>query len=89
MNILKKYPNSIFLKGLPEDSEFFPLRQRIIELFRFLNGLEAPHFEQELEQRPHAREGHGTKKHAKTQRREWHTWKRHQALALSGEVDAG
>lgn len=55
MDIFEKYPNSIFLKGLPEDSDFFPLRERIGELFRFLDGLEDPHFEQGLDQDPHAR----------------------------------
>jgi len=55
MDIFEKYPNSIFLKRLPEDSDFFPLRGRIGELFRFLDGLEDPHFEQGLDQDPHAR----------------------------------
>ena len=55
MDIFEKYPSSKFLKGLPDDSDFFPLRERIIELFRFLDGLEDPHFEQELDQDPHAR----------------------------------
>ena len=55
MNIFAKYPNSIFLNGLPEDSDFFPLRERIVELFRFLDGLEDPHFEQELDRDPDAR----------------------------------
>ncbi len=55
MNIFEKYPNSIFLKGLSEDSDFFPLRERIVELFCPLDGLEDPHFEQELDRDPHAR----------------------------------
>lgn len=55
MNIFEKYPNSKFLNGLPEDSDLFPLRETIIELFRFLDGLEDPHFEQELDRDPHAR----------------------------------
>src|SRR5437870_2949796 len=55
MNIFEKYPNSIFLKELPEDSDFFPLRERIVELFRFLDGLEDPHFEQQLDRDAHAR----------------------------------
>jgi hypothetical protein len=55
MNIFEKYPSSIFLKGLPEDSDFFPLRERIVELFRFLDGLEDPHFEQELDRDANAR----------------------------------
>ena len=55
MNIFEKYPGSKFLKELPEDSDFFPRRKRIDELFRFLDGLEDPHFEQGLDQDPHAR----------------------------------
>jgi len=55
MNIFEKYPNSRFLTGLPQDSDLFPLRGRIIELFQFLDGLEDPHFEQELDRDPHAR----------------------------------
>ena len=55
MNIFEKYPGSTFLKGLPDDSGFFPLRERIAELFRYLDGLEDPHFEQGLDQDPHAR----------------------------------
>jgi hypothetical protein len=55
MNIFEKYPNSIFLKELPEDSDFFPLRERIVEHFRFLDGLEDPHFEQELDRDVNAR----------------------------------
>lgn len=54
MNIFEKYPNSKFLNGLPVNSGLFPLRERIIELFRFLDGLEDPNFEQQLEQDPHA-----------------------------------
>jgi hypothetical protein len=54
MNIFQKYPNSKFLKGLPDDSDLFPLRERAIELFRFLDGLEEPDFEQKLDQDPHA-----------------------------------
>ena len=55
MDIFEKYPNSIFLKGLHQDSDFFPLRERIDELFCSLDGLEDPHFEQGLDQDPHAR----------------------------------
>jgi len=55
MNIFEKYPSSTFLKGLPDDSDFFPLRERIVELFRFLDGLEDPHFEQQLDRDVHAR----------------------------------
>jgi hypothetical protein len=55
MNIFEKYPNSIFLKELPEDSDLFPLRERIAELFCFLDGLEDPHFEQELDRDVQAR----------------------------------
>jgi len=55
MNIFEKYRGSKFLKGLPDDSDFFPLRKRIVDLFRFLDGLEDPHFEQELDRDPHAR----------------------------------
>ncbi len=55
MDIFEEYPNSIFLKELPDDSNFFPRRQRITELFRYLDGLEDPHFEQGLDQDPHAR----------------------------------
>jgi hypothetical protein len=55
MNIFEKYPNSIFLNGLSEDSELFPLRERIVELFRFLDGLEDVHFAQELNRDPFAR----------------------------------
>ena len=54
MNIFAKYPGSSLLKNLPDDSEFFPLRQRIVELFRFLDGLEDPHFEQQLDRDPRA-----------------------------------
>lgn len=55
VNIFEKYPDSRFLGGLPDDSEFFPLRERIIDLFRFLDGLEDPHFGLELDTDPHAR----------------------------------
>ena len=55
MNIFEKYRRSKFLNGLPDDSDFFPLRGRIVELFRCLDGLEDPHFEQGLDQDPHAR----------------------------------
>ncbi|MCK4904838.1 hypothetical protein KAS42_01145 [bacterium] len=55
MNIFEKYPNSIFLKGLPKDSEFFPLRKRIVELFSSIDGLEDSHFEQELDRDTNAR----------------------------------
>lgn len=55
MNIFEKYPSSTFLAGLPNDSDFFPLRERIVELFRFLDGLEDPHFGQELDRDAHAR----------------------------------
>jgi len=55
MTIFEKYPSSEFLKGLPADTEFFPLRKRIVELFRFLDGLEDPHFEQQLDRDAHAR----------------------------------
>lgn len=54
MNIFEKYPNSKFLNGLPADSDFFPLRKRIIELFQSFDGLEDPNFEQQLNQDPHA-----------------------------------
>lgn len=52
MNIFGKYPNSDFLKNLPEDSY---LRERIVELFSYLDGLEDPHFEHQLDQDPNAR----------------------------------
>jgi hypothetical protein len=55
MNIFEKYPKSEFLQALPDDSDLFPLRERIIDLFGFLNGLEDPHFGQELDQDPYAR----------------------------------
>jgi hypothetical protein len=55
MNIFERYPSSAFLKGLHDDSEFFLLRERIVELFRFLDGLEDPHFEQQLDRDAHAR----------------------------------
>jgi hypothetical protein len=55
MTIFEKYPNSEFLRGLSADTEFFPLRERIVELFRFLDGLEDPHFEQQLDRDAHAR----------------------------------
>lgn len=55
MNIFEKYSNSQFLNNLPVDSEFFPLRERIVDLFQFLDGLEDPHFEQGLDMDPHAR----------------------------------
>lgn len=55
MKIFERYPNSKFLKGLPEDSAFFPLRERIVDLFRFIDGLEDLHFEHELDRDPHAR----------------------------------
>jgi hypothetical protein len=54
VNIFEKYSGSTFLNNL-HDSEFFPLRKRIIELFRFLDGLEDRHFEQQLDRDPHAR----------------------------------
>src|SRR5919108_3084322 len=53
--MFEKYPGSTFLKNLPDDSEFFPLRERIVELFRFLDDLEDCHFEQQLDRDPHAR----------------------------------
>lgn len=55
MNIFEKYPNSSFLKSLPVDTCSFPLRERITDLFRCLDGLEDPHFEQELDQDRDAR----------------------------------
>jgi len=55
MNIFEKYPRSAFLKGLPDDSEFFPLRERIVELFRSIDGLEDSYFEQQLDRDAHAR----------------------------------
>jgi len=55
MTIFDKYPGSRFLKNLPEDTDLFPLRERISDLFCFLDGLEDPHFEQGLDQDPHAR----------------------------------
>jgi hypothetical protein len=55
MNIFEKYPNSTFLRGLPDDSDFFPLRERVDELFQFLDGLEDSDFEHALDQDPHAR----------------------------------
>lgn len=53
MNIFEKYPASAFLKSLPEDSDFFRLRARIIDLFTYLDGLEDSNFQ--LDQDPHAR----------------------------------
>jgi hypothetical protein len=55
MNIFERYPSSEFLRGLPDDSALFPLRERIIDLFGFLDGLEDPHFENQLDQDPYAR----------------------------------
>lgn len=55
MNIFEKYPNSKFLKKLPDDSDLFPLRKRVVELFRSLDGLEDRHFDQQLDQDPYAR----------------------------------
>ena len=54
MNIFEKYPGSTFLKNLPDDSEFFPLRERIVDLFRFLDGLEDRHFENNSTEIPRA-----------------------------------
>lgn len=55
MDIFEKYPGSKFLEQLPDDSDLFPLRERIVDLFRALNGLEDPHFERELDRDPEAR----------------------------------
>ena len=55
MNIFEKYPNNSFLKSLPVDTCSFPLRERITDLFRCLDGLEDPHFEQEIDRDPDAR----------------------------------
>jgi hypothetical protein len=55
MDIFEKYPNSTFLRLLPDDSDLFPLRARIGELFRSLDGLEDGHFEQQLDLDPYAR----------------------------------
>ena len=55
MNIFEKYPSSKFLKGLPDDSDLFAPRGRIVDLFRFLDGLEDPTFAQQLDQDPQAR----------------------------------
>ena len=55
MNIFEKYPNSTFLRRLPEDSDLFPLRARISKLFRSLEGLEDRTFEEQLEHDPYAR----------------------------------
>jgi len=55
MNIFEKYPDSDFLKNLPQDSDLFRLRERIIELFSHLDGLEDSHFQSQLEHDPEAR----------------------------------
>ncbi|MBA4391224.1 MAG: hypothetical protein C0399_09820 [Syntrophus sp. (in: bacteria)] len=54
MNIFEKYPKSKYLNGLPIRSDLIFFRERIINLFGFLDGLEDPHFEQQLDQDPHA-----------------------------------
>ena len=54
-NIFEKYPKSDFLRKLPEDSDIFRLRERIVELFSYLDGLEDSHFEYQLDQDPYAR----------------------------------
>ncbi|MEO8339816.1 MAG: hypothetical protein ABI604_08865 [Nitrospirota bacterium] len=54
MNIFEKYPRSKFLNELPDDSDFFRPRERIVDLFSFFDGLEDPNFEKELDQDPHA-----------------------------------
>jgi len=55
MNIFEQYPNSRFLHDLPNDSEFFPLRKRITDLFSFFDDLADPNFQQELDgNHPHA-----------------------------------
>jgi hypothetical protein len=55
VNIFEKYPNSRFLNGLPADSEFFPIRERIRDLFEHLDGLEDLSFGRELDSDPYAR----------------------------------
>jgi len=55
MDIFQKYDGSRFLKELPPDSSLFPLRARIMDLFRSLDGLEDPHFGRALDQDPEAR----------------------------------
>jgi len=55
MDIFQRYPKSSFLGKLPNDSEIFPLRKRIAELFPHFAGLEDPHFGQELDRDPHSR----------------------------------
>lgn len=54
-NIFEKYPKSDFLRKLPEDPEIFRFRERIVELFSYLDGLEDSHFEYQLDQDPYAR----------------------------------
>ena len=54
MNIFKNYPHSAFLKKLPDDSAFLHLRERIEELFSYLDGLEDFHLEKQLDQDPNA-----------------------------------
>jgi hypothetical protein len=55
MNIFKRYPDSAFLKNILKDSCPLLFRERIVELFRFLDGLEDCHFGQQLDQDPQAR----------------------------------
>lgn len=55
MSIFEKYPNSRFLRDLPADSDLFPIRGRIADLFQYLDGLEDPHFGRELDREPYAR----------------------------------
>ena len=55
MNIFEKYPSSEFLRELCDGSDPFSLRERIIELFGYLDGLEDPHFERELDRDPYSR----------------------------------
>jgi hypothetical protein len=54
MNIFEKYPNSKFLKDLPEEPDVFHRREIMCELFPFIDGLQDSDFEQKLDQDPHA-----------------------------------
>jgi hypothetical protein len=55
VSIFEKYPHSRFLRELPADSEFFPIRDRIADLFQYLDGLEDRHFESQIDREPYAR----------------------------------
>lgn len=55
MDIFDKYPRSKFLQGLRNRPDIFNLKNRITELFSFIDGLEDSHFETELDVDPYSR----------------------------------